>query len=186
MRSIRSVPDPAERPGVKTREPRRTVFVPARMRVGSAWSDVCIRNVSSRGMMLQSDSPPPRGSYVEVRRGTQVVIGRAVWVGGRALGVRTQDRVPIEAIVNEPRRTAAPSEGERRADRDRTAAVDAAKRAARSQRFASAFQFAVIAVAGLGAAGLAATKVYEVLSRPAIAIQAALEGEPGPQMTVAQ
>jgi len=162
---------------VKTREPRRTVFVPARMRVGSIWSDVCIRNISSRGMMLQSDSPPPTGSYIELRRGAQTVIGRAVWVGGRALGVRTQDRVPVEDILNEPRRTAAPTDGERRADRDRLAAAERARRAARNQRFASAFQFAVIAIAGLGAAGFAATKVFDVLSRPAIAIEAALGGD---------
>ena len=52
------------------REPRHDVDLPARLRGDESWSDVCIRNVSSRGLMLLIDNPPQRSTYIEVRRGS--------------------------------------------------------------------------------------------------------------------
>lgn len=76
-----------------------TVTVPARLRIGANWSDACILNVSSRGVLIHVPQPPQRGSYVELRRGDQVIIGRVMWSKGSRAGLRAQDRVPVEAIV---------------------------------------------------------------------------------------
>jgi hypothetical protein len=83
----------------KAREERIRVMVPARLRIDSCWSDACILNVSSRGLLIHSPQPVERGSYVELRRGDQVIVGRVMWRKGSRLGLRAQDRVSLQAIV---------------------------------------------------------------------------------------
>lgn len=85
--------------GKKTREPRKATATPARINSGGKWQDVCIRNISSRGMMIEAQSPPPRGHYLEVRRGEHVIIGRVVWSSGYRVGILSQDRLEVGAIV---------------------------------------------------------------------------------------
>jgi len=87
---------------VKTREPRQKVLIRARLRGPDGWHDACILNISSRGMLLQVAEPPARGSYLEIRRGSHVMMARVVWAGGHRLGVRMQDLLCIDAIVGEP------------------------------------------------------------------------------------
>lgn len=55
---------------MKPRELRRKVLISARMRTGASWGDVCLLNLSSRGVLAQAAVPPPKGAYIEVRRGT--------------------------------------------------------------------------------------------------------------------
>jgi hypothetical protein len=45
---------------------------------------------------------PAPGTYVEIRRGSYVIVGRIVWVKGHRFGVRTQDPMLIDAIINTP------------------------------------------------------------------------------------
>ena len=96
--------------GKKAREARRETFTPARLNSDGYWQDVCIRNISSRGMMLEVRQPPPRGHYLEVRRGAHVIVGRVVWSSGYRAGILTQDRLDIGAILADakvpPRRPA--------------------------------------------------------------------------------
>ena len=58
----------------RAREPRQPVRIGARLKSGRGWSDVVLRNVSTRGVMGQCAAPPARGDYVEVRCGR---LGRA-------------------------------------------------------------------------------------------------------------
>ena len=44
------------------------------MRSGASWHDVCILNLSLHGAGIQALEPPARGSYVEIRRGSHVII----------------------------------------------------------------------------------------------------------------
>ena len=112
---------------MKPRSPRTQVHVPARMRSGTVWSDIDIKNMSCRGLMAETGEPPIPRSYVEVRRGTLVIVGRVVWAQGRKFGLHVQDDVDVDAIVNEPRLAARPrssgneseSPAERRRDADR-------------------------------------------------------------------
>lgn len=170
--------------GVRPREERISVIIPSRMRVANCWSDVCIRNISSRGLLVASNDPPPLGSYVEIRRGTQIIVARAVWTRGQYFGLRSQEKLPVQQIISEPRLTSRPqvavadgaAPGERRSDRRRTTGEDIAAREERSRRFASAFQFTLFGAAGLGVAAWAATSVYAMLGSPLGTIGSALGG----------
>ena len=83
----------------KPRELRRNVVVPARLRHGAAWSDACILNISSRGLMIHTGRQIARGTKVEVRRGDHVIVARVVWRDGGRAGLRADHRVPVEEIM---------------------------------------------------------------------------------------
>lgn len=86
----------SERP----RELRRRVLLPARLRTGAHWSDACILNISSRGLMIQSGRAGPTGSMVEIRRGDHVISARVVWKEGARAGLQSDERVPVEEIMS--------------------------------------------------------------------------------------
>ena len=69
------------------------------MHAESGWSDVCILNVSSRGLQIRSIRGAAPGSTVELRHGDHVIIARVVWHNGTRAGLSAEDRVPVEAIV---------------------------------------------------------------------------------------
>jgi hypothetical protein len=165
------------------REPRRKVLAQARMRRGSIWEDVCIRNVSSRGLLLRTESPPEPGTYVEIRRLSQIIVGRSVWRHGQDFGIRTQDVVDVSAILTDAEwsGTGSPVPGvphqvERRSDPQRRAGADVAWQFERSRQLSSAIQFLIVAAVGLAAAGFAAGMAYELLSQPLDAVQVHLAG----------
>jgi hypothetical protein len=81
---------------------RRKVLIPARMKHGVGWSDVCIRDISSKGMLVQAGSPPGRGAYVEIRRGAHIIVAKVAWSQERQFGLTTQDLLPIDAIIQNP------------------------------------------------------------------------------------
>ena len=173
--------------GLRPREQRVGVVIPSRMRDDHRWSDVCIRNISEHGLLIAAPNPPVRGSYVEIRRGTQIIVARSMWADGQYYGLRSQEVLPVEQIIAEPRLTSRPAvaltaaghaaaNAERRRDADRTGAAALADRQERSRRFASAFQFVLFAAAGAGVAGWAAVEIYVLLAAPAAAIRHALGG----------
>jgi hypothetical protein len=86
----------AQRP----RELRRRVVLPARLRAGSQWSDTCILNISSRGLLIHSGYAGPKGSFVEVRRGQHVIVARVAWRDGARAGLQSDERVPVEEIMS--------------------------------------------------------------------------------------
>lgn len=169
--------------GFRPREERIAVLIPSRMRVESQWHDVVLHNVSSRGLMAGCDAPPPVGSYVEIRRGTIVIVGRVQWTKGRFFGMRAQDRLSVKALVDEPRLASRPRRGnddesaasDRRAERRLAHEAQMARRVERSRGFASLFQFVVLVCVGLTMAGIAAHSVYQMLSSPTQRIEAALK-----------
>ncbi|WP_368077248.1 PilZ domain-containing protein [Sphingomonas faeni] len=140
--------------------------MPCRMNVNGTWSDGCIHDLSDKGLLVSSANPPAIGTYVDIRRGTLVIIGRVVWTGGRRFGVRTQDAVSIAALLSEPVQTTRPATTDRRgpareeADRRTVASAD------RSRQRASAFQFVCLAIIGLGIACCAALYSYQTLAAP--------------------
>jgi len=87
---------------VKPREQRKKVLIRARMRATATWSDVCILNISSRGMQLQASRMPERGTYVEIRRGPHTIIGCVAWAERHRFGIRAQDVLFVDAIVADP------------------------------------------------------------------------------------
>lgn len=171
-----------DRQGERQREERISVVIPSRMRVDNCWTDVCIRNISSRGLLVASVAPPPLGSYVEIRRGTQIIVARAMWARGQYCGLRSQEKLPVQRIITEPRLTSRPQvaiaapapTADRRRDSRRGSPGDIAERQERSRRVASAFQFVVLVAAALGASGWAASSVYTMLASPLTTVEHAL------------
>lgn len=144
-------------------------MIAARMRNGDAWSDANILNLSSRGLLLHAAAPPPRGSYVEVRRGVHVIIGRVIWANSDRFGVRTQDSLAIDSLIANasPKWQAANNTGgaeiERRA-RPRSEALE--WRQVQSGHQGRALQFLVIAGLGAILAACAYDAVRQTLSKP--------------------
>jgi len=162
---------------MKAREARRKVVVPARLNAGPKWVDAVVLNVSSRGMLVRSDTAVEVGTYIDIRRGRQVIIGRAVWTNGNQFGVRTQDRIDIEALLGELSRPSS-ADGprpERRADPQRSApTMTAAQKADRNRHLGALFQYTMIAAVALAAAVYAASTVHDLLSTSMGAVTAHL------------
>jgi len=161
---------------MKAREARRKVVVPARLNAGPRWVDAVVLNISSRGMLVRSETPIAVGTYVDLRRGKQVIIGRAVWSDGNQFGVRSQDPIDIEALLGELSRPSS-ADGprtERRADPQRSRGSSPAERMERNRQLGSLFQYVVIAAAVLAAAGYAASQVHDLLSHSLGAVSAHL------------
>lgn len=158
----------------KKREARTPVRVTARMRVDDRWQDVSIRNVSSRGMMLSAEAPPPAGAYIEIRKQMMVVVARAVWVRDGFFGIRTQDRVDLDELLENAKakpREWKPGEREERRTERRPEEV-----AERSRRFAARFQFAAAIGAVVLIAGWMALMLADFLGSALAPIRAALGG----------
>ena len=155
---------------LKPREERRKVLIRARMHAGVSWSDVCILNMSLHGLGLQCAFPPRVGTYVEIRRGAHVVVGRVIWSSHHRFGVSTQDVLFIDAIINAPDAAGTtqclPRPPERRA-KPRTSHD-------RSRLRARAFECAFAAFGGLCIAAALGGMVQAALARPLVAISTAL------------
>jgi hypothetical protein len=141
------------------------------MRVGNSYHDVCIRDISSRGMMLQAAIPPGPGTYIEILRAAHIVVARVVWVGERRFGIRAQDRMNIPAIIAAVAPGAPRLPGQERRTQDRVAAppmraADIAQAAERSRLMGRAFQFGLLGFGGLISAGMLSTAAFEVLASP--------------------
>jgi hypothetical protein len=154
-------------------------MIKARMRNGASWNDVCILNLSRRGMGIQAANPPARGTYVEICRGRQSVVARVMWTKGHRAGLQSQDAIWVEALINEalaandqaPRAESAPRPERRRAPRT------PAQQHERSRHFGRAAEFACFALLAGAAATVAFGAVEQALARPLSTIRAALGPE---------
>lgn len=75
------------------------MLIRARMRAGGPATDVCVRNVSSRGMLLLAHEVPAAGTYVEILLPDDVVVGRVMWASDRRFGIRTNERISLHRLV---------------------------------------------------------------------------------------
>jgi Flp pilus assembly pilin Flp len=161
-------------PALRPREPRISVCVPARLRLGAQWSDARILNVSSRGLLIHARGPAERGSYVELRRGDQLIIGRVMWRSGSLAGLRAQDRVPVEAIVSSgaKRFTVVPGLGrpvpERRSSR---------RQHDRSRMRARLLEFTSVALIAATLSIAVLSMVAEAVAEPFSKVSTALNGQ---------
>jgi len=144
---------------MKQREERRRVTTPARMRTDAGWSDVTIRDISSRGVGLRASNPPRRGDYVELCRHNHRLVGRIMWSDGERFGVLLSDAIAVEDLLASRAGWRPGAVDRRRRPRHHAAArrlvsprVAVVSLAARSRHASRLMQFAAIAVcAGLGA-----------------------------------
>jgi hypothetical protein len=161
---------------VKPREERRKVMVKARMRSGASWHDVCILNISTRGLGIQAADPPQRGAYLEICRGRHMIVARVMWTSGHRAGLKAQDSIFIDALVNEPVEAAgrpggqgAPQPVERR-----RAPRPIQQRHDRSRIAGRAFEFVCFAILASAIGITAFGAVEKALAQPLSTIEAAL------------
>lgn len=155
---------------MKEREARSDVQLPARLRGEDSWSDVCIKNVSSHGMMLLIATPPERGTYIEVRRGSAVIIGRVMWTSPGRCGLRTKERISVAELTLANAPLADSASADRRAQARAHHPEDTAARSAAMGRL---LQFAATITLILAAGGFIAHTTYGFLARPTAAISRA-------------
>lgn len=140
-----------------------------RLRAEAAWHDACVVNVSPRGIGLKATDPPPRGEYVEICNGPQLIVGRVVWTKNHRFGVRAQDRLDVRSLNNV---VAVAPETDREQSRHFQRRLD--EQCDRSRTVARAMQFAcLLLLTAAGAIGLA-DAVKTALSEPLATASAAL------------
>ena len=145
------------------------------MRVGSAWNDVSIVDISSRGLALHTADPPPRGSYLEVRRGRHVIVARVVWAQQQKLGLLSQDPLAIDAIISEPDGAKARAVDDSNGPVERRHMARTLERAhERSRHRARVIQYAALSLFGAGAAMFAFEVVHSALSTSLAKVEIAL------------
>ena len=145
------------------------------MNAGGGWHDACILNVSSRGLMLQSAAAPVRGTYLEIRRGVQLIVAQVMWSKKHRFGVKTQDLLSVAAMTAQCDTPAIsprdPPVGERRAVA--RVQMPAAERSRQRGRLIE-YGFAA-ALATFGAVAMA-SEVHATLAEPFERIAMALVG----------
>ena len=75
-------------------------MLPARMRTSRGWSDACILNVSSRGLMVHSNMTAFKEGTVELRHGDHSIIAHVIWRQGAKAGLRAKDPIPVDAMLS--------------------------------------------------------------------------------------
>ncbi|QNM83436.1 hypothetical protein H8M03_03620 [Sphingomonas sabuli] len=146
-------------------------MLPARMRSASGWSDACILNISPRGLLVYSTGGAKPGSFVEIRRGTQLVVARVVWRQNQRMGLSSTDPFRVEDIISNEVAAAAVQATTRMAERR------VIPRTADDNRLrARAFEFLCIAAFAVALTGSVVFYAYEVMAAPLAAVRAALAG----------
>lgn len=143
------------------REPRHKVLIRATLRASGPRTEVCVRDISARGMMIQAGNPPARGTYVDVEWAGHQIVGIVVWRRDHRFGVNTCERINVAAmLLGVSAEVLAPA---RRS-------AEPARRAGAARAVAGRMEFAVIALlAALLIASLGVT-VFQTLSRPFAAV----------------
>ena len=144
---------------------RRYAAIRAKMRAGGLPIDACIRDVSSKGLMIQAKVSPPRGTYVEIITHSQTIVGRVVWGKDMRFGILTRDKIHVDMMVAERR---APPSGQC-ADPQPTAVLrpaSVARKPGFRRSHARALEFGALILFALAMVATFASATYQTLSRP--------------------
>lgn len=152
------------------REDRVRVTLAARMRSGSGWSDACILNISSRGLLIVSSGAAQPGSFVEIRRGSQLVVARVIWRKNQRIGLCSPSPVRVVDIISD--QTAAAIQANPGAVQVERRRVPRTQDQSRSHARAAEFLTIVLVAAALSA--WAAVAVHEAFAAPLATVRATL------------
>lgn len=118
--------------------------------------------------MVHSGRPLAQGAMVELRRGDHVILARVMWRDGARAGLKSEARVPVEAIVllgQTPAYQLTAPNGERRSK----------NRAGGATRLRGrAFEYASIVVVGVSLAGAGLAMIEQAFARPLAMVATAL------------
>lgn len=155
------------------RDTRYKVIIPGKLRAGSVPVDVCIRDVSARGICAVSTSPPARGTFVELIGAPMPIVGRVMWTNELRFGIEVRGRLDVSAFLA--------GRGDANPIIEQVAKPAYANDAAKPARSAEAnrhlgqlLQYVVFVSIAAGAAFGAAQFVYEILSGASSKIESAL------------
>ena len=82
--------------GEKPRIEQRTkVTVLATLRDRGPQRDICILDVSTRGVLATTANPPKFGEFVEIVVRDKSLVGHVKWSGNRRFGIVLQDRISV-------------------------------------------------------------------------------------------
>ena len=148
-------------------------MLPARLRGSCGWSNACILNVSSRGVLIQASRGAIEGSTVELWHGEQVIVARVVWRKGTRAGLCAEARVPMEEMCADSKgaqlpRTSPDGRFVERRKRPRTHEE--------SRLRGRALEFASMAIIGAGLAAGMFALVEQAFAQPLAYIGRALTG----------
>lgn len=150
-------------------------MIRARLKTGDGWHDACIVDLSRRGAGLQAANAPPRGAYVEVRRGFHVIVARVVWSRGHRFGVTAQDDLPVDSIAADRAPPTQTRPFERTAGDRRILPRAVSQRAEASRRRGQRLQFLAAVVGGSVAAMFAGAEVRQALAAPLAEVSTVLD-----------
>jgi len=87
--------------GAKPRAENRTkVAVRASLRDRGPQRDVCILDVSTRGLLATTATPPKFGEFVEILVNDKSLVGHVKWSSSRRFGIVLQDRISVINFLN--------------------------------------------------------------------------------------
>lgn len=158
--------------GMRPRETRTTVLIPARIRAGGTWLDVRIRNVSSRGLMLEVRSPLERGTYLEIARTHLRIAGRVVWTESGRCGIQTRDDIDFVSLTDDSQGTPAAAELPMKVASPASARIR--ERGDRSRMLGRLMEFAAIIACLAGGAGTLSHVAYAQISGTFAVVQTKL------------
>lgn len=158
---------------MKQREERVPTMVPARLRGNDGWQDATIVNLSERGLCFRAPKAMPRGHYLELRRGSHVIVAQIVWSAEGKCGARTQDKLPVFDIIND-RPASRKKFGLAVVDRRR----DHSRKPQWQRQLGKRIEFIGVGLVGILIAVGIAQSVYSTLSAPLKAVEAALVSGP--------
>ena len=157
---------------VERRDDRHKVLIRGRMRAGGLPVDVCIRNISPRGLMAQAGSAPPRGTIIEITDTVVPIVGTVTWSSGGFFGVSLRGRLDLRAFLAGKAR-AVQATGQDVAPAPRQPARAAARTAEASRTIGSRMQYLFFAASAVAAAcGLAQAAYAELANATSQVVQA--------------
>ena len=146
----------------------------ARMRASSGWTDACILNVSSRGLLINASATGAvTGTEVELRHGAHVIVAEVVWRKGTRAGLRTDQRVPVDEIMalsNAPVLQLTAGQWPHVDRRTRLRPYEESRQRSRM------LEFAGVVVIAVSLAGALFSMVEQAFARPLAMVEAALGG----------
>ncbi|MES2700406.1 MAG: PilZ domain-containing protein [Pseudomonadota bacterium] len=80
-------------------EPRVRAMVRARLRDSAGEREICIIDISTKGLLATAASPPVRGELVEITIGRNRLAGHVRWSGARRFGIALRERVSVAAMA---------------------------------------------------------------------------------------
>jgi hypothetical protein len=162
----------ARRISHRPRELRRRVMLRARMRSMSGWSDACILNVSSRGLMINAPwACAAKDSTIELWHGEHVIVATVVWRKGARAGLQAEGSVPVDdilAISQSPSLQLTAGQWPEVDRRRKPRTADESRHRARAIEFTAAVVIALLLAAG------AFELIDQALARPLTIVEAAL------------